>query len=348
MNVAFQEITKKSKLTSFNKHLFLNLLLLFSLTVGFRPIFVGTDTAGYFYYYQVLYQNKPFSPEFEYLYQNIALLLAYFFNSPHALFSCLAMINFMVISFLVLKLVKLSEDQLNLNRFVCFIILFLTVSPFFFAATVNVIRQGCAIFALFVFYVSLVSSRINWFVLIGSWLIAYGFHHSALIALIFSPLLLLNERWIFNVILAASCCYLLGFSEKFIHILSYLSQHDIYTKINNYASHLVYKRGIRFDFVIFTLGMGTLAKLAGYFLLQEKDKRVYFLLLKVYWILVLPFFLFGFASFSDRFLLPGWLFLSVIAAYLFSVLYRNFALGPLILISLAGSSYFLLKVQGII
>ena len=154
--------------------------------------------------------------------------------------------------------------------------------------------------------------------------------------------------------------YLSGLSEKIIHTLSSLTSLDVYAMVNNYGPvGYKSKSGVRWEFAIFTLMVGALFDLLSRYYFTKDHREIFRPLLKVYWVFVLPFFLLGFARFSDRYLLCGWLFLSPICAVFtgffiktyiqlpFSTLNRyNLSIVRLYAPLSFAALYFILKVQG--
>ncbi|WP_157737139.1 EpsG family protein [Legionella lansingensis] len=323
--------------------------VLLVLAVGSRPNFVGSDTAAYANYYDRLHNHLSVYINYEYFFQTIAKLLTRFFSTPEFFFACIAIINCALITILVLKLSAVIEHKIETFQLFFLMGVFLLLSPFFFAVMANVIRHGTAILALFIFYVTLIS-RTNLLLLALSLIIALGFHYTSIIGIAFSPLLFLRYRAIFYLVLIMVCLYMSGLSERMIHFISTLTPLDLYSKIQGYRLDIGYKSGIRLDFALFTLAAGVISSGFGKYFLNADDRAVFFPLIKIYWVLVLPFFFFGFAAFSDRYLLSGWLFLSVLGAVFLGLLLRNYLVSARYLYSAFGVStvYFLLRMQGLL
>lgn len=333
--------------SGFSKKKFLFLIfisLLLVCAVGFRSEWVGSDTLGYVVYYNRHMQG------FEFLFQFILSTVNSLYLPVGFFFSTIAFINFLIILYLAQVLVALNENRIQLYYFLLLLSACFFVSPFFFASMVNVLRQGTAIFALFVFYVVLVS-RSNPLLLIAPLIIAIGFHHTSIIAIIFSPLVFMRYRVLFCSVLFAVFLYLSGLSEKLIWLVSKLIHFDLYSKISSYGGGALsgYHIGRRLDFTLFTLLAGMVFNFIGNKFLLTADKVIYSDLLKVYWVLVLPFFFFGFAAYSDRYLLAGWLFLSVLGAIFLVLLSKNKSISMrwVYCVFVVSVLYFFLKVQGI-
>jgi len=123
----------------------------------------------------------------------------------------------------------------------------------------------------------------------------------------------------------------------------------LYQTIVNYGVYAEHTSGIRLDFAGFTIVAGLFFWLIGTYFLHE-DKRTKFInLVKIYWILTIPFFCLGFAGFSDRYLYPAWLYLSILSA-IFSNFYipkSAFSTLTLYLVWLLSSLFFTCVVQGL-
>ena len=327
-----------------NKEGFFLLLtsLLLVWAVGFRPSSVGSDTLGYVLFYQ------SHSKGMECLFQFIVSLVGKLSLPVGAFFSFIAFVDFLLLLFLARKLVALNYHRMELNYLLLLLGTCLFVSPFFFASMVNVLRQGSAIFALFIFYVVLIS-RSNILSLI---LPLIGFHHTAIIAIVFSPLVFLGYRVLFYSVLVADFFYLSGLSEKLIKLISILSPIDIYSQISNYGEGALsgYHIGRRLDFTLFTLLAGMAFNFMANRFLLVSQKTVFSELLKIYWVFALPFTLFGFGAYSDRYLLPAWLFLSVLGAVFMSFVLKNrrIYMPWLYCVFAMSAIYFVLRAQGIL
>ena len=348
------------------------------LAVGFRPDVVGTDTVGYISYYVGWAQN----PGYEYLFTWLTKILSGFSVTPGGFLTAIAFVDFLIIFWLGKELISYTERRISCATLFFLLTAFFYLSPFFYAVMVNVIRTGPAIFALFIFYLSLVKVQNSLHLRTGLYLpvkmnviqllraqslysllilsllliIAMGFHHTAIIAIVFSPLVFLSYTTILSTVLIASLYYLSGLSTKIVQtmVLSpnigslIVSLHltEVYERFQFYMGSLISPP--RWDFTLFTLGLGMICQLANYYFLSEEDRLLFSKLLKIYWVLVLPFFIFGFTAFPDRYLLPGWVYLSVLSAVFCGLYLRTRPISNYWLYGgfLISAVYFFLRVQG--
>lgn len=333
--------------------LLLPLLVCLTLAVGLRTENTGSDTKNYLFFYDMISSNYLFLWPLEYGFQGVLYLCALLAAPPYVYLSTIALLNFVLILFLNSELSKFLNERINPYRLLFLLGTFFFVSPFFFAVMANVIRHGTAVFALFIFYIVLIQ-RTRLYLLIPLALIALGFHKTALITVLFSPLILLPYTMVFQGTILASFCYLSGLTIKLISLFSTYTGFDLYSKITDYAAvslhGLHYMGGRRYDFALFTMALGVIFHVLPKYFLVAGDRSIFRELVKVYWILVLPFFFFGFGAFSDRYLLAGWLYVSILAAVFLGLLIRKFSvrIGWNFLIFLCSLLYFIFKVQSFV
>ncbi|MDI9817775.1 MULTISPECIES: EpsG family protein [unclassified Legionella] len=320
-----------------------------AFVIAFRPESVGTDTRNYIYFYNSICQDFLILSSFEYLFQGILLFFSTFSAPPAIVFWFLAFVNLTMVILLALKLSSFVNKKIDSYRLFFILSILFLISPFFFAIMVNVIRQGTATLALFVFCIVL-AARKPLFALVPLSFLALGFHKTSLITIIFSPLILCNYRVVFITTLISALLYITGLTTRLIYWVSQLTGINLYLKITDYANSGIYHTGVRYDFALFTIFMGLGFKFLSRYFLAIEDRTTFKELLKIYWVLVLPFFFFGFAAYSDRYLLAGWLYLSVLAAVFSGLLIGKYRVpvGWDFLIFLCSTMYFGIKVQGLI
>src|SRR5690606_16432191 len=72
------------------------------------------------------------------------------------------------------------------------------------------------------------------------------------------------------------------------------------------------------DFMFFSLSLGlALDFFVRRFVFPSRAER-YFSFVKLYWLLIVPFLLFGFGAYSDRLLFGAWLYFSLVIGVFFS------------------------------
>lgn len=286
------------------------LLFLVSLATGFRPISVGSDTALYSEIYEEALSGQELSHRFEFLYEFLLRLFSFLGLGEGVYFSFLSAFSllFVVLSFLNIN-IYFSKPAGDAGLFV-YGLLLLVVSVFFYAAQVNVVRQGVSCFALLCFYSCILSGRYGYIFLFSAF-VALGFHSTAILFILLSVGLVLPYLVVFLGVIIFSFLYSAGGSEFLIKQASGLLGFDIYGKVVEYGAGFEYASGVRLDFVVFSLGLGGGLDFLGRFFVSSFQREKFLSFVKIYWLFLVPFFVLGFGAFSDRLLLNAWLFFSV-------------------------------------
>lgn len=330
----------------------LNVIFLFSLSLmavllatGLRPNEVGSDTLGYLRYYERLVQQVLDTYIYDYFFEVCSRILAFFSLPPSCFLIGLAFINIINIGLIARVLSRYLENKVNFYRIASLSFAFLFISPFFFSAQTNVLRQGISTFFLFLYFLFLLD-RASFFSLVVTALLAQGFHHSFIFYFLFSPLVYLSYSTVTRFVLFLFVFYGSGLSQYCIHTFA----SEIYNKLVNYGVLSGYTTGIRYDFALFTLGSGFAFHLLSRYFLSGIALQKFRQILKIYWILTLPFFLVGFGAYSDRYLLPAWLYFSVLCAVFFGLCLRKYVISIHYYYGffLLSSCYFIFRVQGVI
>jgi hypothetical protein len=183
----------------------------------------------------------------------------------------------------------------------------LLVSPMFVNASINALRQGLA--APLVFAALLAFEQRRWwrFVLFGA--VGCAFHLSTLLYLVFAPLLLLRPgvlRWVAALALVAYCA---GATQLAVRTLA----PPLYTTVMEYTAHERLRAGVRLDFAVFSAFWYWLPHLLAPLIRQPWREKV-LRSTAIYLVMLMPFFAIGWGYFSNRYLLPGWLSVSLVLA----------------------------------
>ena len=186
-------------------------------------------------------------------------------------------------------------------------IMLLYVSPMFVNATINAVRQGLA--ALLVFASLLSFQRKQWwsFVLFGA--TASSLHLSSLLYLVFAPVLLFGTRMQRLIAVIAFAAYVSGVSMMVIRAFV----PSLYELVMTYTATQYYRIGVRYDFAVFSIFWYTLPYLLAPLVRAEYREKIKESA-AVYLVMTLPFFAVGWGYFSNRYLLPAWLSVSLILA----------------------------------
>jgi hypothetical protein len=300
--------------------------VLVAAVVGNRPMYVGSDTNTYVEIFRSIFSGggDKYEPGFLFL-----IKMSGFFSKEHEFV-------FSVIGFLVTFIYLLfsmyfaknfrSREQAKIIFFTC---IFLLSSSWFFVAVANGVRQGLSLSVLY-FSICLVLNKkyIYSFFVFG---FSVSFHYSSILFLPFFALIFLSFRFVFFVYCLLGFFYFLGVNEIVVRVISQTLDLPIYDLINGYADGLQRWSGFVPELFFYTI-LWPILFLLIYFLgyLKSYSCSSVFDSLKIYLILCLPYFVFGFGSFSNRYGFIAWFFIP----FLLSVLLAN--------LRLAFSQYFIL------
>lgn len=325
------------------------LLLVVALATGHRPVHVGSDTALYWAIYDEALNGQELSHRFEFLYDFLSSLFAFFSLNKGIYFSFLSALS---LSLFFLSFTNFnryfSRSPCDAGLFVYGFLLLIT-STIFYAAQVNVIRQGISCAALFCFYSCLLTRRYG-FTLFFSAFVALGFHFTAIFFILLSFCLALSYRSVLSGTLVLFLLYTSGATIQFVTLTSSLSGIDFFGKITEYGAGLEYTSGIRLDFAFFSLCLGGLLDIFGRFLVPSRQRERFLNSVKIYWLLLIPFLIFGFGAFSDRLLLNAWLYFSIVLGIFFGYFFLlglEFRIIGLTLLVLA-VIFYSISVQGLV
>lgn len=186
-------------------------------------------------------------------------------------------------------------------------VMLLYLSPMFVNASINAVRQGLA--ALLVFTSLLSFRQKKWwsFLLFGA--LASSLHLSSLLYLVFAPVLLFGTRMQRLIAATAFVMYVTGVSMVLVRALL----PSLYEVVMSYTANSFSRSGVRADFALFSIFWYMVPHALAPLIRAEyrqkiKDSTA------VYLAMMLPFFAIGWGFFSNRYLLPAWLSVSLILA----------------------------------
>jgi hypothetical protein len=204
----------------------------------------------------------------------------------------------------------------TLSRFwypVLFFFGFIFLSSWYITATTNGLRQGLALPFLYLSFSYLFSRKkiiaIFWF------LISVSLHYSSFLVLPFTILAFFNFKFVVLIFCTLAFSYFLGFNELVVKEISDYSGFRVYENIKNYAGNSDYQSGFQFDLFLYTIfwpiiiGLGLFFKFFdddGFKVVQRANHK--------YMILALPYFVFGFGAFSNRYAFICWFFIPFLQA----------------------------------
>ncbi len=274
--------------------------------VGMRSPDVGTDTntyAGFFQNQNDQGMETRLEPGFVYLTYVLWKMGVGVVGYQTALF--LLLLGTIVVS--TRRYFDYLGDDRGYLTFLSVSVMLLFVSPMFVNASINAVRQGLAALLVFTALLSFQKRRWGSFVLFGA--IASSLHLSSLLYLLFAPLLLFGTRMQRVIAVTAFALYVSGLSMVLVRALI----PALYEVVMSYTANSYYRSGVRIDFAVFSIFWYLLPHALAPLVRAEYRERIKDST-AVYLVMMLPFFGIGWGFFSNRYLLPAWLSISLILA----------------------------------
>jgi hypothetical protein len=308
-----QTLVLSDNSASTNARLMLGLMLIalcvaFAGTlVGMRDMDVGTDTYVYAGVFDAMKHHGLVQSRFEPVFYYLTAALAATGISVKAYQAALFLV---MIAIVIAATRRYHAYLLSQTRYMTFLVaslLFLFISPVMSNATINVVRQGLASLLVFTALLAFYQRQWRGYFLWG--LLAAGFHYSAVLYLVFAPVLLLKPRTQLAVGVLAFLAYCSGLTMMLVRALA----PPVYTLVMAYDGSATYRAGVRLDFALFSLFWYLLPYGVAKLVREPVRERITHGM-AVYLVLMLPFFAVGWGNFSNRYLLPAWLSVSLVLA----------------------------------
>lgn len=272
--------------------------------VGTRSLETGSDTETYAYFFESLDSGLPetrLEPGFVYLSYFLRRAGLGVAGYQAALFGLLLL----AVAYASRTYHRYLDTPVSRQTLLCAGLMLMFVSPMFVNASINAIRQGLA--APLVFAALLFFHRRHWagFIVCGA--LATSLHMSSLMYLLCAPALFLSTRMLRLVAVAAFLLYVSGGSMFIVRAAT----PAFYDLVMEYTANPLYRSGVRADFAVFTAFWYLLPHVLSTFIRAPWRQRVLDST-SVYLVMALPFFIIGWGFFSNRYLLPAWLAISLI------------------------------------
>lgn len=279
--------------------------------VGSRSIETGSDTETYANFFDSLSGGLPetrLEPGFVYLSYVLHKLGLNLFGYQMALFACL-LLGVGVATRYYRRYLNTPANGITVSwqTLYCASLMLLFISPMFTNAAINALRQGLAAPLVFAALLAFHQRRWGGFLLWGA--VATSLHLSSVMYLLCAPALLLSTGWLRVVAVLSFGLYVSGGSMMLVRAAS----PAFYDLVMEYTANSLYRSGVRVDFAVFTAFWYLLVQLLAPLVQAPMRQRVLDSA-SVYLVMVLPFFMIGWGFFSNRYLLPGWLAVSMILA----------------------------------
>jgi hypothetical protein len=284
--------------------------LFIDLVVGTRSIDVGSDTYVYAGVFDEFRGGGPAQTRFEPGFLMVTRLLAMAGVSLHV-YQC---VLFGLLLVFALVAARRYFDYLGGTRggvtFVIASLAFLLISPMFVNASINAVRQGLSSLPVFIALLAFHQRQWRSFFIWG--VIGTCFHYSALLYLVFAPLLLFNLKFLRLAAIFGFVAYCTGITM----IVVRAALPSLYSAVMDYSLGARYKSGVRIDFAVFSIFWYLLPYCMSGLVRKPHSER-----LKdstaVYLVMLLPFFAVGWGNFSNRYLLSSYMAISMMVAALF-------------------------------
>lgn len=298
-----------------------------SILVAFRPDSVGSDSAGYAgAFIDASLEEGIAAPRWEIGFRLFMELVGIFTSSPTVFFFCVALL----ISTLLYFSYKAASIGKSFHDEIIFVSLLL-VSGWYITEMTNGIRQGISLsFLYWAVITQLRFANYTKFLLLFG--VASSFHLAVIFTLPFFILIKLNVRKLSLIWLLVLVFYILGLNERIIETITTVFNLSIYEQIRLYSvtdsSQLASARwvGLQWDQLAYTVFFGLIGM--AVFLLRidglkvklygDCDNEPHSFILKVYLILSLVYFVFGFGPYSNRYAVMAWFFLPILQAAIIS------------------------------
>ncbi|MEK5757562.1 EpsG family protein [Acinetobacter variabilis] len=326
------------------------LYLLFTLFTLFTSYFISIRDLSLvddnlIYAQNFIYKLSINNFHYEFLFDLLTFVVRLFTDSYIVYFFILNIVLNLILLFLSKKISEL--EKINKVYFSFLFFSFLCMSSWYQVAAANGLRQGLSLALLYLFFVYLVfniNKFYSFLFLLGSIL----FHYSSILIIPFIFLIKLNLNKLFFLLNILGIFYILGVNEKIVYIISSVLGISLYDSIKNYVEDTnSYRYGFQWDLFLYSLALAYI-----YFFFSKyfiKSEGLYGLV-KIYFLLLMPYFIFGFAGFSNRYGLFAWFFSillnTLIFYYIFSKSKSFFPIGIFVTFAIS-FSYFSL-VYGII
>lgn len=274
--------------------------------VGSRPLDIGTDTPVYAGFFERLGHGAS-ETRMEPGFVAVSYLLSKLGLAVPAYQGVLFGLMLLTVWASTRKYARYLGDTRGYLTFLSASVMLLFLSPMFVNASINAIRQGLA--ALLVFTALLSFHQRQWwqFVLYGA--LASSLHLSSVLYLAFAPALLLHTNALRYIGVIGFVVYCTGLSQLIVQALA-PGLHDL---VMDYAARSELRAGTRIDFAVFSAFWYVLPHLASPLIKPPYRERILHST-AVYLVMLLPFFAIGWGYFSNRYLLPAWLAVSLILA----------------------------------
>lgn len=251
-------------------------------------------------------------------YEFLFELLTYFIRLFTGSYILYFFILNLILNFLILRVSVFFSSASNLNQlnFFIFSFCFFIFSSWYYSASSNGIRQGLALSICYYAFVGYLVNK-NKLKAFFIFLISCFFHYSNFLILPFILLYKISLNKMFFLVNLLGLFYCFNINEVVVQKLSSLLSLPLYNEIKNYTEDGMdsYRYGFQLDLFLYTIFFVYLYWFCNRFVI--KDSLFFSNIVKFFYILVLPYFIFGFAGYSNRYGFMAWFFGIFINCFIF-------------------------------
>lgn len=282
-----------------------------SLFVAFRKDSVGSDSYRYAdSFISASQEDGIISSRWEIGFRLFMELVGILTSSP--------IVFFFFIALLISMLLYSSYKSVSIGNHIhhdIFFVSFLLLSGWYITEMTNGIRQGIALSILYWAIITQLRFS-NYIKFLLLFFLSVSFHFSIMLTLPFLMLIKLSLKHLGYIWFLVLFFYILGFNELIVATISQALNIEVYDMIKYYSVSDVTELdsawwvGLQWDFLIYTVFFGILSM--GVFFLKKDElinRESFSFIIKIYLIMSLVYFIFGFGPYSNRYAIMAWFFL---------------------------------------
>lgn len=322
--------------------------LIISIVIGLRDKTIGTDTVSYvWHFYEAVggigIYNR-FEPGFDLLMEFVG-----FIGGGVEFFLFLVAFIITIFYFLLsLKVIRELDERGVVLPYVFLSFALILFSSWYVTATTNGLRQGLSLVFVYysLYYVFFQKSFIKFS---AFYIIAISFHYSSLVVLPFLVISFFSYRFTWLIWALSAIFYVFGINEILIQFSSAFTGLGAYEMIKFYTvgedgvGSGLYE-GFHWSFFLYTIFWPLFVllfyKSKIFFKANQINKKTIEKLIQIYLILSIPYFVFGFGPFSNRFAFIAWLFVPILQLVVLFYIRLKYRLLFFILVFLTALLYF--------
>lgn len=279
-----------------------------SFIVGARDWDMGTDTANYIN----IFQNFVYSGQVDhepgiYFFAYVTKLIG---GDVSIFFQLIFLFVFLCVTLTYFNFFHKKTNVTELCLFYIFLWGSFFLSSWFQVSTVNVLRHGLALYML---YLSLaLYTNKNYLLCLLVYVSSVFFHYSLLLFAPFFLILNIKDKYFYSLYLLMVIGYPTGINEVFVKYISIFLGLPIYDYIYTYDEDNLRWFGFDLFFYLYTIFWFVFLVVIRRFFCSPLYESLLNKFIRLYSALTMVFFIFGFASFSNRYAFFSWLFIPFI------------------------------------